>query len=590
MKTGFNLFFLLVLLVSFNVTAGLPPTTIKGQADAGKAVNFNLQVPNKQATKVSGGYLLETGNTNLLQNASFEQITGASSWVDSGTVSLGFNPSEVTDGNYSGWYLPSANTVTLVQDSTRYATAFADGAQCLLSIKVKTDLPLTICTRPAGVTSTTDCLVTKTDLKWAQYKIPFICGATSNGISITSSGSVTGTIYLDEAFVGAVDLKQDINNVGPWTSFTPTGSWTTNTTYTGKYRQNGENLEAQYYWVTSGAPTSATLTLNLPNGLTIDSSKIANSSNIDYLLGGFKGVATDAGAANNEIGAYYTNSTSFFVAVNPAGTTYLSNGSAVTQAVPFTWGNTDHGAINISVPVTQFSGSSSVYTAQCGANCEDTFSANVSATGVVSNENVEWITGDATVSSVSVYDLGTKFKTGLFTVAPNCVATAQSATNRLMIQDYGVTTSTGGSWWISNQNAGVSANYAAPFRIVCQKQGADFTASRSIIGTFNEVVTTKGTSKPSLCSAEISSAGVISNQDGGCFASCTNATTPVCTFTAGYWLNKPKCWHSSAHTGANNYLGFKTNVTTTTFEAVIYTTAGAVLAGNREYFCHGAIP
>lgn len=36
-------------------------------------------------------------------------------------------------------------------------------------------------------------------------------------------------------------------------------------------------------------------------------------------------------------------------------------------------------------------------------------------------------------------------------------------------------------------------------------------------------------------------------------------------------------------------LGFKTNVTTTTFEAVIYTTAGAVLAGNREYFCHGAI-
>jgi hypothetical protein len=109
--------------------------------------------------------------------------------------------------------------------------------------------------------------------------------------------------------------------------------------------------------------------------------------------------------------------------------------------------------------------------------------------------------------------------------------------------------------------------------------------SNIIIGQFKEVVTTPNVNKPALCSAKISSTGVISNQKGGCFASCTNATTPVCTFTSNYWVSGeiPNCWHKST---AGWFLANATT-TTTTFQGVLWSSGAAAQSGDREYFCHG---
>lgn len=91
--------------------------------------------------------------------------------------------------------------------------------------------------------------------------------------------------------------------------------------------------------------------------------------------------------------------------------------------------------------------------------------------------------------------------------------------------------------------------------------------------------------KPVLCSADISGTGVISNQDGDCFASCTNATTPVCTFTTDYWSVTPKCWH--VVTGA---LQGSAVVTSTTFSGINLNGSFVAIAGDRSYFCHGVRP
>lgn len=66
-------FTLVLILFSLNVFAGFPPTTIKGDKTSKKETFFDLEVPNKQATKISANkYRIETGNGNMLPDPSFE--------------------------------------------------------------------------------------------------------------------------------------------------------------------------------------------------------------------------------------------------------------------------------------------------------------------------------------------------------------------------------------------------------------------------------------------------------------------------------------------------------------------------------------
>src|SRR5690606_23294411 len=59
-----------------------------------------------------------------------------------------------------------------------------------------------------------------------------------------------------------------------WTAFTPTGSWTTNCTYTGFWKRVGDSMFIQYEINLAGAPTSATLTLDPVANTTLDMTKM----------------------------------------------------------------------------------------------------------------------------------------------------------------------------------------------------------------------------------------------------------------------------------------------------------------------------
>lgn len=67
------------------------------------------------------------------------------------------------------------------------------------------------------------------------------------------------------------------------TSFTPTGGWSTNTTYTGRYTRDGAYLELVYVATLAGAPNAATLSLNIPFSLTIDTARLTSGNTIDPL-------------------------------------------------------------------------------------------------------------------------------------------------------------------------------------------------------------------------------------------------------------------------------------------------------------------
>ena len=199
---------ILVLIFSVASFAANEPMFIKNQQGGAKEKIRDFQAPNNLATKLgTEQFLVETGNTNILSNPSFEHSTFSTSWTNSaGTFTQ--EASVVIAGKASAKLVLSAQTMSLTQSSTLYAAQFADGVQGIVTVRIKSNVALKVCSIQAGTVSTSNCVDVPNDNKWGLYKIPFILGATSNGISIASNGTlVTGTVYVDDAFVGAVDLS-----------------------------------------------------------------------------------------------------------------------------------------------------------------------------------------------------------------------------------------------------------------------------------------------------------------------------------------------------------------------------------------------
>jgi hypothetical protein len=486
-----------------------------------------IQVPNNSSTNTDANkYLIETGNEDILANPSFEHSTFSTSWTNSaGTFTQ--ETSVVIDGKASAKLVLAAQTMSLTQSSSLYAAQFADGVQGLAMVRIKSDIALSVCSIQAGTVSTTNCVTTRTDSKWGLYKIPFILGATSNGISIASSGAVTGTVYIDDAFIGAVDLKQDINVVGAWVTFTPTGSWSTNTTYTGKYRQVGESMEFNVGITVSGAPTSANLEINIPNSWTIDSSKL--SLGLTKTSVAEKCMVYDLAPEIYDCMAYAATTTTIAVQRKGAASTYVIDSGAVNATTPMVFASGDTVQISFTVPLTHLSGASSVYTAQ---NADTDWSS--------CGHTTSDFTGFGTVTAIETQckrDGGDllmkgKFSTGTHTATEVRLAlkhngtalTSAGVTKIPSIQLAGDAVDTIFATTFFRMSALVepSVSYitfgsqtsASP--AITKVVGNNLTSTQTIsfnaripingwensnviIGTFNEVVTSPGISKPKTC-------------------------------------------------------------------------------------------
>lgn len=142
-----------------------------------------------------------------------------------------------------------------------------------------------------------------------------------------------------------------------WESWTPTGSWSTNTTYTGRKRRIGSQGYYEVKIATAGAPTSAALTINMPSGEVINTT----DELIQYASGILgMGVARDAGVLPYPVSVGYSSTTAVAVFALSRPTTYLVNSDTTTQAVPFTFGASDEIYLRWDVPIVAWAGSASV--------------------------------------------------------------------------------------------------------------------------------------------------------------------------------------------------------------------------------------
>jgi hypothetical protein len=136
-------------------------------------------------------------------------------------------------------------------------------------------------------------------------------------------------------------------------SYTPTGSWTANSTYTGFCWREGNTINLDVKIALSGAPTAAALTLTLPGSLTVDTSQLTGPT---AGLTPFSGnvMSQDISLPGKFIGlALYGSSTTVAI--------YSDNGdstaSPLTSTVPVTFATGD--SVNIKVlgiPITDWLG------------------------------------------------------------------------------------------------------------------------------------------------------------------------------------------------------------------------------------------
>lgn len=203
----------------------------------------------------------------------------------------------------------------------------------------------------------------------APYKIKNVSTASERFFfefqAASNSTSYRFILFVPVTTNSANVLKFDNFNLGPgvkeygspvtdWVSFTPTGAWVSNTTYTGYWRREGDSLRYIVYITLAGAPTSAGLTVNyLPSGLTVDTTKIGATVGSVKVGDGF----TKSAGTSYKVECQYNTTTVLTVIIPNAASTSLLTSSAVTQALPATYASGDNVYITGIVPISGWSSS-----------------------------------------------------------------------------------------------------------------------------------------------------------------------------------------------------------------------------------------
>lgn len=140
-----------------------------------------------------------------------------------------------------------------------------------------------------------------------------------------------------------------------WTSYTPTGAWTTNTTYTGFWKRVGDSAQIQVKIALGGAPDAATLTVNNPTGMTTDTAKIVDTTAGNRQPVGTGSMQSSATTFKYFVYVAYASSTTvqpFYLDDTPSGLA----GDIVNATTPVTWANSDVIDLIYAVPISGWNG------------------------------------------------------------------------------------------------------------------------------------------------------------------------------------------------------------------------------------------
>ena len=343
---------LVIYLVTIGMVHGnLPPTTLKGQAETTKPTTFNFEVPNYQSIPTSASArLIETGNHNELQNANFEHSAVTTGWTASNATSSG--STSAIEGK-KALSLALTGALSLSQSSTINA-ARKSGVQMVASIWVNSSdvSDLQLCSLKNG--SEDKCTVTGGYVQgsgWRQLTVSFIGDATSNGLKLKSTDT-TGTVLVDQAYVGVGSPIVDFTNSTDWEEFTPTFSGIgTPSSVKAFWKRSGDTLEV-YGRATSGTVAASGFTIIFSSlGVLIDTSKVVSDVSKGQIAGTFARDSVDGAMFNIGFNSASTN----WVYVADGG----GNGGLRDSDASAILGSSEKFTFKFAVPIAGWGGKSS---------------------------------------------------------------------------------------------------------------------------------------------------------------------------------------------------------------------------------------
>jgi hypothetical protein len=507
-----------------------------------------LRFPNSSVVTNGTAVVIDTDPDNILSNGSFEAGTPGDGWTDAGTETATYSNNYITDGLYSASFSPSSESIEFSTISTLYASALGGNNLVAFADVYSTSGDVYLCPVVNGspVITTDGTMITSCDKhpgdsQTHPMQIAFVGGGTNNGVKLVtltaSTGavnSITGTVHADKFRVKKTTINTSAA-VGPWTSYSPAisgfGAGTT-TLRNGFYRIVGDSLEIQIDITKDATPGSgaASVGFGLPTGYTYNSSKVIDGGSGNFsTLGTYR--ARMGGSGNNITESVFVGATNeLFLRETGAGTNITGVDLTANTQI----------SLHAYIPVNELNGNVNTYTAQCGANCENILSAQSSSAGVVSAENVEWITGNFTVTGLGRFTATLPSTVASGAMTCTCSPMAQNGDNKCSVSHGGT------SLTVDTETNGADA--AVAFNVICQKNGSDYKNTRTIVGSFKDHVTSKGTGNLNVQYGRVRCAGAgtasILQDTGGWMASISAVSGGACTVTlnSGVFSSTPTCF------------------------------------------------
>lgn len=179
-------------------------------------------------------------------------------------------------------------------------------------------------------------------------------------LHVASTNATAYDIHMDRLSIGPQSVVQS-GIQSDWQSYTPTGSWVSNTTYVGKWRRVGDSMDLQVDVQLTGAPTATALTVNLPSGFTIDAAKRnASVASVGDLIG-FASVL-DSGTLEYTVGSVQYSSTTALDVRHDNGS---SGASGINATSPITFASGDRVYIRaFGIPISSWTSGNTMSTAE----------------------------------------------------------------------------------------------------------------------------------------------------------------------------------------------------------------------------------
>jgi hypothetical protein len=256
-----------------------------------------------------------------------------------------------SNGTNVSWATPAGSPLSVVSKTTTYTATTSDDVIFIDTSGGAWTLTLYAASGNSG----RRLRIIKTTNDFAALTIDGNSSETINGSTTTT----LNTQYEELEIVcdGSNWLILSRRIPSTWTSYTPTGSWTTNSTYTGFWKRSGDSIEIDARISLSGAPDNTTLTMTvMPSGLTIDTAKLTLATSRNLLT---CNVGLDDSGTRPYLGAAaYSSTTAITIQYynTTAASPMVANTNISGNAVPFTWANGDNVLVKLKLPVSGWNG------------------------------------------------------------------------------------------------------------------------------------------------------------------------------------------------------------------------------------------